>query len=228
MAADETTSTNSEMLESNEYSEKASRTPNESNQAAQNNHTAPPNNTAQRGKKPVCRFFKTKSCKYGAKGAGCQYLHPQKCLSYLKHGTKGKRGCKKGDKCDRYHPKLCFDSANRGVCTREDCKYHHLKGTRRTEPEMRQTYAHTLLEENPGGLIHAPAHPKHVAPRRMDDAPGNADLQAAQNQANFETVQHQIQQMQRMQSQLLNLIQKSFSAQSVGPGTGCIHCQQKC
>ena len=71
--------------------------------------------------KPICKYFKTKSCKHGAKGVGCSFKHPQKCLKYLRHGSKGNQGCKKGAKRDRYHPKLCFNSANGGYCEREGC-----------------------------------------------------------------------------------------------------------
>ena len=164
-AADEANTSNNEKAEDEE-----NEMPGESQQARQAdlNVKAPSDKgTTQKGKKSICKFFKSRTCKHGAKGDGCPYLHPPKCLSFLKHGTKGKRGCKKGDKCDRFHPKLCFNSVNRGVCVREDCNFHHISGTRRTEPENRQTYAQALTgESNPGGR-HQP-RTKHVASGKQD------------------------------------------------------------
>ena len=86
----------------------------------------------------MCKFFKTKACKYGAKGTGCSYSHPPKCMKFLKHGNKKNGGCKKGNKCERYHPKLCFSSLNPNWCDKKKCSFHHLPGTK-WSPDNLQT-----------------------------------------------------------------------------------------
>ena len=92
-----------------------------------NNETA---QTEPRKNNAICKYFKTKSCKHGAKGNGCPFRHPPKCLKFLKHGSKTSRGCQKGNQCERFHPKLCYSSVNNGWCDRKNCSFHHIQGTR--------------------------------------------------------------------------------------------------
>ena len=83
----------------------------------------------QRPKK-ICKFYATKKCKHGTNGQGCAFGHPKKCLKFVSHGDKSNRGCKKGRNCAYYHPPMCWSSINRGTCSKEECMFHHIKGTK--------------------------------------------------------------------------------------------------
>ena len=108
-------------------------------QRTDNTDTHPPRNqNVKTGKKPICKYYKTKSCKHGAKGTGCAFSHPPKCLKFLKYGDISPRGCKKGSKCDRYHPKLCYNAINKGWCDKENCQFHHILGTKNSAPLVQQ------------------------------------------------------------------------------------------
>lgn len=85
----------------------------------------------------VCKYYKTKSCKHGSIGTGCKFSHPKKCIKFLKHGEKA-GGCKKKGDCQLYHPPLCWNSVNHGTCYRKKCAYHHLQGTKLTPREEPQ------------------------------------------------------------------------------------------
>ena len=85
-------------------------------------------------KKKLCKFYVKKTCKYGAKGVGCEFDHPPKCIKFMSHGDKNAKGCKKGKDCGSgYHPPICWDSLRDRVCGRENCKYRHLHRTKRRE-----------------------------------------------------------------------------------------------
>ena len=82
-----------------------------------------------RRKKTICKFYRTRTCKYGTLGERCLFDHPKKCLKYITHGSKTSRGCKKGKECSFYHPPLCWSSVNNGTCHKTDCKFQHIRGT---------------------------------------------------------------------------------------------------
>ena len=76
----------------------------------------------------ICRFYKFGGCKYGVKGEECPYEHPKKCLDFLKSGV---RGCDKGKGCRYFHPPLCRNSEAGRRCTRQTCKFLHLRGAQK-------------------------------------------------------------------------------------------------
>ena len=95
------------------------------------------NESDNRRRTRVCKFYKTSSCKHGVNGTGCKFSHPKKCIKFLKHGEKA-GGCKKKGECERYHPPLCWNSVNYGTCHHKKCTFHHLRGTKfipREEPQ---------------------------------------------------------------------------------------------
>ena len=57
--------------------------------------------------------------------------HPKQCKKYCQFGTNRKRGCVQGKDCARFHPYLCRFSVTNHRCTKEDCNFTHLKGTKR-------------------------------------------------------------------------------------------------
>ena len=81
--------------------------------------------------KRVCRFYAQGNCKHGRKGVGCSFDHPVACKKLLNHGNKAPSGCNKGKKCDSFHPRMCSTSITRGECFKQECKYVHIKGTKR-------------------------------------------------------------------------------------------------
>ena len=161
------------------------------------------------------------NCKYGAKGNGCSFRHPPKCLKYIKHTEKNSRGCKKGSSCERYHPKLCYNSVNSGTCNREDCHFQHLQGTKRNSWEAsgvtrNQQSAPTQAQRLNAGQgkqfqsaqriptisIGSRAHSTNLitsAEGENSQSPTNPDI------PNFLIMQHQIQQMQ---TQILSILQR--------------------
>ena len=83
---------------------------------------------------PICFHYKRGNCKYGMAGNECKYRHPKKCRKFMAYGDKDtKRGCTKGRSCEFYHPRLCRNSVSKKECLHIDCKFVHLKGTRRTK-----------------------------------------------------------------------------------------------
>jgi hypothetical protein len=89
----------------------------------------------------VCKKYKIGQCPHGLRGnkvvngATCPNKHPKRCFKYCKHGTKDKEGCKKGTKCTYYHPVLCKFSVKGKQCSKVDCPYPHLAGTKRSGKE---------------------------------------------------------------------------------------------
>ena len=88
---------------------------------------------------PICGAYKKRECPHGLTGKrlidgkACPYRHPPRCFRWCQNGEDKKRGCLRGDECKYFHPKLCQNSVARRMCQKEDCKYIHLKGTRRTK-----------------------------------------------------------------------------------------------
>ena len=162
-----------------------------------------------------CKYFKTKSCKHGAKGNDCAFSHPQKCLKFLKFGENSARGCKKGSKCDRYHPKLCFASLNQGWCDRENCYFHHLKGTKRSPPAWRTEQQD--FHSSPVNSFSPERTQNHQRKNVSNTRPWGTTLtnrpqetaiinrEESQDQPNFLEILHQIQQMQ---AQTVKILQK--------------------
>ena len=102
----------------------------------------------KQNEKILCKFYVYKKCKHGAKGNGCPFAHPKKCFKFCSDGTHKKRGCNKGKECTFFHPPLCRSALKNRVCDKQDCKFHHVKGTKlrsdMVEPEV-------LSLDNPDG-----------------------------------------------------------------------------
>ena len=75
-------------------------------------------------------------------GASCTQAHPKRCIRYCRFGLSKRGGCTRGAECRYYHPVLCRNALVNKRCTRENCTFTHLKGTRRhQEDEKRRTQA---------------------------------------------------------------------------------------
>ena len=88
--------------------------------------------------RPICMHFKQGRCKHGISGRKegtgvCNFRHPKICQRYRANGTNSRKGCNKGERCQFFHPQICHRSLKDRICLREDCKFLHIKGTRRRE-----------------------------------------------------------------------------------------------
>ena len=77
----------------------------------------------------VCTHYRKKNCKFGRKGVGCKFSHPNICRRFVNYGDDSIRGCSKKRECKYMHPAMCFDSLKRNKCTKSECKYYHLRNT---------------------------------------------------------------------------------------------------
>ena len=104
---------------------------------------------AKRPKRGICRYYKSGSCKFGAKGENCKFEHPKKCFKFIKFGREERRGCG-GAGCDYYHPPLCNWAESGRECRRQNCKYFHrkaaLSGFRGNKAQDKRTTENSLQQ----------------------------------------------------------------------------------
>ncbi|KAG0718979.1 hypothetical protein GWK47_051437 [Chionoecetes opilio] len=94
----------------------------------------PKDNTHQQAghrKVKICSFYLKNMCKHGLQGEKCKYPYPKPCATFMKHGLDENLGCTLGWKCSDYHPLVCRSSLHTRECKRRECKYPHIKGTKR-------------------------------------------------------------------------------------------------
>ena len=108
-----------------------------------NNENTSPNQNKDppAGNRPACKFYLRRGCKHGRKGVSCKFDHPKLCFKYTKYGDK-RGGCREGKDCRYFHPKLC-NSYKSGVCSRPNCNFYHVSGTKMSKeipatPDERQ------------------------------------------------------------------------------------------
>ncbi len=79
-------------------------------------------------KKETCRFYTRGHCN---RGNDCRYDHPSICKKFRQFGSKStdQKGC--DGKCNAFHPNACRSSLKDKTCTFNECRFFHLKGTRR-------------------------------------------------------------------------------------------------
>ena len=85
----------------------------------------------------ICEKYKRGKCPHGLKGKKkhngqiCEFEHPKYCNRFCRYGKQLKFGCSKGPDCKFLLPELCKFSVKNKLCTKSDCTFIHLKGTRR-------------------------------------------------------------------------------------------------
>ena len=79
-------------------------------------------------KKELCRFYARGHCN---KNKECRFDHPAICGKFRKHGSTSTnpKGC--DGKCKLFHPNACRSSLQHKTCTFQECRFFHLKGTKR-------------------------------------------------------------------------------------------------
>ena len=85
----------------------------------------------------VCRYYKKGSCKFGRRGTGCNYDHPQICVRFQRNGD-NINGCRKGNKCDRFHPHTCKYTSDGKHCGDDRCKRLHIRKSESNNGAMTQ------------------------------------------------------------------------------------------
>ena len=156
--------------------------------------------------RPMCKFFLRSRCKHGIYGKDCKYQHKKVCRKFLSHGRHSKYGCNKGQYCDYFHVKMCFNSLNQRVCTKQECRFSHIKGTKRSEENL-STYEQQV-----------PNHPGNVGNVSSSEAPtsersSNPNAWNPPSEHPFllitKQLSAQIATMQQQQNFILNKIQLS-------------------
>ena len=101
--------------------------------------------------------------RYGKKGLGCSYPHPQMCFKFIKSGHKG---CSKGDSCKYTHPKLCHSSLLSHKCDRIKCYFYHVTGTVRSNlnQDLLRTNVPKRPASHPTPLMHIKLPPSPISP----------------------------------------------------------------
>ena len=105
---------------------------------------------------PKCNKYRRRECPHGASGKilvdgnKCAFSHPRRCRRYCNNGNHAKYGCIKGESCEFLHPLLCRYSVRNRVCTNLECKFTHLKFTRRYEatPQSAQAGQRSTNSQN--------------------------------------------------------------------------------
>ena len=185
-----------------------------------------------RRKKTICKFYKSRTCKYGTLGERCPFNHPKKCLKYITHGNKNSRGCKKGKECSLYHPPLCWSSINYGTCDKGDCKFQHIRGT-----VVQRFYRNENVQADEGAHHTNAVRPQHFSPRDRNERTYAHAANPSQNyrippperdsdnvsRQNFLELRDQIQQMQGMMRKMM-MVEKD--QRGIGTVTECHRCHE--
>ena len=113
-------------------------------------------------------------------GERCKDNHPRRCYSFCNFGTKQRIGCQKGNSCPKFHPKLCRNSLRSSACYNDNCKFVHLKSTKRERNES-ETPDHRHQ-----------SHPREHQPRErllvgLPRSRPTAPAQYHQNQTRFDS-----------------------------------------
>ena len=157
------------------------------------------NNQPLNSQRAVCKYYKQGQCRYGMSGKKdgvCPFSHPKACRRFLRNG---RRGCSKND-CPLFHPSMCHSSLNDKTCFKSECKYLHLKGTKRSRAN--ETDAVNMAQQFPSQI--APPsfqHPKIAKPVSTAVVPCEQNL----NENFLEQVKSINLQMKEMTNKLLQM-----------------------
>ena len=135
--------------------------------------------------RPICQRYRRGTCPHGISGERevdgkkCQFSHIKRCQQYCKFGSGGELGCQEGRSCKLMHPVLCKFSVKYRCCLNLDCKFTHLKFTKRykqhtTNTTISDNTIRGTVAEEPGdrGQTHnsySQAHHSHMGYRNIYD-----------------------------------------------------------
>lgn len=81
-----------------------------------------------KSKKELCRYYARGKC---TRQKDCRFSHPSICKKFRQFGSvsTNKKGC--DGKCAAFHPNACRTSLRNLTCSFPECRFFHLKGTKR-------------------------------------------------------------------------------------------------
>ena len=87
-------------------------------------------------KRDLCRFFARGRCN---RSKDCRFDHPSICKKFRQFGSLSSdpKGC--DGKCNGFHPNACRNSLRNKTCSFSDCRFYHLKGTKMTSRDSRDS-----------------------------------------------------------------------------------------
>ena len=91
-------------------------------------------------KKPkgeLCRYYARGRCN---RPQDCRFDHPSVCKKFRQWGSisNSTKGC--DGKCDNFHPNACRSSLKDKTCSWTDCRFFHLKGTKKTTSKSNSNF----------------------------------------------------------------------------------------
>ena len=155
---------------------------------------------------PICKFFKQGRCKHGISGKAegtCNYAHPKPCKKFMTNGNRRQRGCTKGNGCEFFHPKICNGSLRERLCTNENCKYLHIKGTKRETPTLS-----TPNEDNSTQSASRTQHRRANTPQVRQGPPATTGEEATLTPKTIASFLDQLKVMNMQMQQFSNRLQK--------------------
>lgn len=167
----------------------------------------------------VCRYYMKGICKFGRSGKNCPFNHPDQridlCEMFIKDGN-GEHGCKQGRRCKYVHPQICTGSWQKRECLKTHCNLPHLKGTVRTNTNIRSqrpSYepTHTPGRDNSRPSSYPPTNPtkpQYSTALENNSAPAKPqDFQVGQDPQEYRTGLQEIQaQMREIQKSIAFLM----------------------
>lgn len=161
--------------------------------------------------RPMCKFFLGSRCKHGISGKECKFQHKKVCRKFLNHGRHKYYGCNKEQNCDYFHVKMCWSSLNQRVCARQDCRFHHIKGTKRAE-DNHSNHEHEVRRstENTNPAVNHPnQHSRN--PNAWNTPSENPFLEITKK------LSAQMEEMQQQQNFILSKLQMTSTQQTQPP-----------
>ena len=159
----------------------------------------------RKSKTEICPLYKKAKCPHGLTGRKeingqiCKKDHPKRCIRFCRFGKTKKGGCTRGDQCQYFHPILCKYSVMNHQCTKEDCTFTHLKGTRRhaepnakeATPPVKQTKSYRNDTMNNAVPKYPPTDRDFPALRKQEDISiqkhqSRPEMRHAENTASFD------------------------------------------
>ena len=103
----------------------------------------------------ICRDYIARKCPHGLtgkreiNGRKCPFNHPPRCRRYCGYGEDKRLGCRRGTECKYFHPKLCRQSEISRSCMNGDCRFVHLKGTKRSPRDQSRSERTSTTQNAP-------------------------------------------------------------------------------
>ena len=108
----------------------------------------------------ICQRYRKGICPHGASGKRlvnklpCKYRHPKRCKLFCWYGPHSPLSCNQGRHCEYLHPIICHDSLTKFECFKLDCRFTHLKTTKRYPPINQAPASHPPITNVDKGYNH--------------------------------------------------------------------------